>query len=244
MRTPFPYTVPLLMLVGCPRSAPSNTPTTEATPAAESPSPRAPDALVRDPGADFEALERELLRDSYRVEFTLQATGFVEARLRGVLRATPETLGLEATGSFAGQVVNLEFMDDGTRMRGRNGERKFDLPHSEHLRDAIGIGISRMGLLHSVAVLSGGRPPDGSGGGVREWVRVQNLRYERAITDIEPSTADLPDAPLSFELTVDGQPSGAATVWVEAARSLPVERHQRTEFADGTMNVRETYTWH
>lgn len=236
---------PLLLLAGCgPRATIDSSAASPQPEAAESPAPRTPDALVRDAASDFEALERELVRDTYRVEFSLRATGLLEANLRGVLRATPQTLGLEATGSFAGQVVNLEFMDDGERMRGRSGDRKFDLPHSEHLRDAIGIGISRMGLLHSVAVLLGGRPPDGVAGGVRDWVRVENLRHERAITDIETDTEDLPAPPLSFELTVDGQPSGAATLWYEGARSLPVERHQRTDFPEGAMNVRETYTWH
>ncbi len=242
---PLIYPFSLLLLAGCaPRATTDSAPASNPTTTPESPAPRAPDALARDAASDFEALERELVRDTYRVEFSLRATGLVEANLRGILRASPETLGIEATGSFAGQVVNLEFADDGERMRGRSGERKFDLPHSEHLRDAIGIGMSRMGLLHSVAVLLSGRPPDGVSGGVRDWVRVENLRHERAITDIETDTKDLPDPPLSFELSVDGQPSGAATLWYEAARSLPVERHQRTDFPEGAMKVRETYTWH
>ena len=182
---------------------------------------RPPDDIKSDAPADFAAIEAAIDAPTYRVEFTLDATGAVEAKLRGVLHVTPETVGLKATGSFAGQLVELEFTDDGERMRGRNVDRAFDLPHEPQVRDAIAVGLARMGLLHNVAQLVSGRPPEHASGGVRDWVKAENVRFARTVTEVEPLGEDVFDAPLSFELVVGGEPSGARNTVARAGVLAP-----------------------
>ncbi len=84
-----------------------------------------------------------------------------------------------------------------------------------------------MGVLHNVAMLVGGAVPDHADGGVTSWVRTQDHR-------------STPDGGLAFALLVDGQPSGEATLWLDAD-GFPLRREQVVPFGDTTMRVEERY---
>jgi hypothetical protein len=104
------------------------------------------------------------------------------------------------------------------------------------LNEAIVIGMTRMGILHNLAQLVGGQPPDHMEGGVRDWARVVAIE----------SSADEDDAghPLlrfDFGLVVAGQPSGTASLWIDAVSRLPLRREQTVQFASGEMKVIEVY---
>ncbi len=91
-----------------------------------------------------------------------------------------------------------------------------------------------MGLLHNLAMLTGGASPDHGGEGVKDWVQVEKLRWG---TRNDPETER---SSLEFDLIVGGQPSGAVVLWLNAA-GLPVEREQVTRFPQGDMLVTEIY---
>ena len=98
------------------------------------------------------------------------------------------------------------------------------------------IGLTRQGLLHNLAMLTAGRPPDHADGGVAEWVEV-----------VEPQLGP-PEVfgegqarPLEFAITVSDQPVGHATLWLDD-RGLPIERRQVVNFPEGQMRVTERYT--
>ena len=55
------------------------------------------------------------------------------------------------------------------------------------LNEAIVIGLTRMGHLHNIAVLTGGLPPDHSDGGAADWVRVANFARSDSVARPDPA---------------------------------------------------------
>ena len=98
------------------------------------------------------------------------------------------------------------------------------------------IGLTRQGLLHNLAVLSGGGPPEHGDGGMLESIDVRGLE----LGPIEQFGTQ-PAEPLSFQIVVAGTEVGRASLWLDA-RELPLERRQTVDFPDGQMRVTERYT--
>jgi hypothetical protein len=216
---------------------------------ASTPPPAAVDAAPTEPTPQDDAeqtlatIESALVEGEHRGTFRIVAEGVVTASVRGELVLGSDAVQIRATGTMAGAPLEVELLADGRRMRGTAGERSFDLPQADALRDALAVGLIRMGILHNVAVLNGARPPDHAEGGVRDWVQIEAPTRARTVTELEPTRDDLPSPPISMEIVVDGQPAGRATVWIDPDTNLPVERHQVVRFPEGEMRVRETYTW-
>lgn len=220
-------------------SGPRDVPT--AAPAA--PEPTLPREAVVASGqsaqARLEGVERALTREAVRLRFDVTSAGVLESRMVGVLEMDGDRVELEARGTFAGQAVELLFDADGTRMRGRGGARAFELSQPAGLREAIAVGMVRMGILHTLAVLAAGAPPDHAQGGVRDWLTLSVLPDAPTVAVMEPLHEVLPSDPLTFDVRVDGEPAVHATLWVEDG--LPRERQQLTRFAQGEMTVREAF---
>lgn len=191
----------------------------------------------------LDTLESALQTGSYRVELGMHAEGAVRVAMRGELTVDEQRVVLRATGTFGGQPATVELIADGERMKGTGPGGTFDLPEPEGLREAIAIGWTRMGLLHNIALLVAGRPPDHAEGGVGQWVVVHDLQRSRTVTELEPATASLPDDPISMQIEVSGQRAGRATLWLDPRTRMPLERHQIVDFDEGQMRVRETYAW-
>lgn len=227
--------VTLAVVVGVPGCArpPSASPAAEPRSAA----PAAEPALS--PETAFEELERRLSRTPWRLRFELEAEGAVVASLVGTLSIADE-IQLEAKGSFAGGEHDVRLWTEGDHLRaGARDAPTLDVPRPPELAPALVIGMTRMGPLHNVAMLVGGRPPDGADGGVREWVRT--LEHAR----VQPegaSEAGGGETGLSFAIEVGGQRVGRATLWLDA-RGLPVRREQLVEFPQGSMKVVDRYEW-
>lgn len=225
--------VTLALLVGVPSCARSPGPA--ASPPAEPQS--APSRAEPEPSPEtaFAQLEQRLSQAPWRVRFEVETEGVVVASLVGLLSIADE-IELEAKGSFAGGEHDVRLWTEGDRLRaGPRGAPSLDVPRPPELAAALVIGTTRMGPLHSVAMLVGGRPPDGADGGVREWVRTsEHERVHAAGADGETG--------LAFAIEVAGQRVGRATVWLDA-RGLPVRREQLVEFPEGSMKVVERYEW-
>jgi hypothetical protein len=184
------------------------------------------------------ALEQRLLeagQTSFR--FDIRAVGAVQAALVGHARTGPdETAEIVADGSFAGSDAALRLTADGASMHGGNGTIGFDLGSPPALREGLLIGFVRMGLLHNLAMLSGGSPPDRTDGTVREWVQ-----YSDVTLGPEESVAGVPARRFNFTVVVNGQPSAVAELWVDAKTGLPIRRVQVVSFPEGAMRVLEQY---
>jgi len=185
----------------------------------------------------FAEFEERLLTSDFSLEFNIVASGPYPAQLAGTTTLSgADDASVKANGVFAGQSASIRLTAHDGRMKGGNGALEFDQATPEALREAMVIGLTRMGLLHNLAMMSSGAPPDHADGGVRDWVQAANLKLETdALIEGRPAVA------FSFAVVVSGEDSGSATLWVDAETGLPLKREQVVSFGNGEMRVTETY---
>jgi hypothetical protein len=182
-----------------------------------------PPADTTDPAAAFQGLEARLLEtSSARVSFRITAEGALSVALDGVLvLASDDRLSLEADGTFGERAVRVELSVAHGEMTGGNETEIFRQPAPARVREAVLIGLTRMGLLHNLARLVAARPPDRAAGGVADWVQAVDVRW------LSPGDEDAGPG-VWFGILVAG---------------LPVLRLQTVRFPQGEMRVREEYSW-
>lgn len=184
------------------------------------------------PEVAFKTLEERLLHaQEVKLAFRVSAVGAVSADIHGILEMeTGAGILLKGRGSFGGDSVDLELRADNYQVEfGNRSERKVaDTPPK--LREALLIGLTRMGILHNLARLTGNALPDHAEGGIREWVVVDSFTRDTQCEDA-----------ISFALTVAGTHSGSATLQISPS-GQPVERHQTVHFPSGEMRVVEQYS--
>ena len=188
------------------------------------------------PDVSLEALEAVLTESSTPVHlpFTVEADGAVEAALTGDLFLGAEgEARLQAEGTFAGRPLDVLLVSDGTRMTWTGQETPVSVPSG--LRDALVVGLTRMGILHNLARLSGGAPPDHMEGGVRDWVVLSPDTAGAAPEAVEAG----PD--LARTITVAGTPSGSFRLVFGPGGAAPRVRRQGVDFPQGRMDVVERY---
>jgi len=178
----------------------------------------------------FERLEQRLLNaDSICVRFHIESSGAVASKLHGSARFVQSGNGatMQAAGTFAGKDVDLKLESaNGRLLLGPDGQ--YDKATPPALYEALVIGLTRMGLLHNLAMLSAGMPPDHGDGGVREWVQADRISGEG------------PDDAIEFTVVVSGKDSGVVNLHIDP-RGLPLLREQTVHFAEGAMHVVERY---
>lgn len=197
-------------------------------------------AAAADPEAmaAFAALEDRLLQaGTVDMTFDIRATGALDAALSGTatVSASGEVM-LTGKGIFAGVEADIGLRSAKGSMRGGNGGQAFVAPAPQALQEALLIGVTRMGLLHNLAALSAGSPPDRTDGTMREWVTVEDM----ALEDAAP-IGGIPTRAFSFTVVVGGQPSAVARLWVDAGTGMPIRRTQTVSFPEGEMRVLEQY---
>lgn len=215
----------------------------EAPPGAEHASPSAAAAPADErseaPETTFSGLERRLGQTPWRLRYALEAEGAVVASLVGSMSLADE-VELEVAGHFAGAEHDLRLWTQGDRLHGGPaGAPTLDLPRPPELAPALVIGMTRMGLMHNVAMLVGGAAPDHADGGVSEWVRARDLQRVTASRD---AAAAADSTGLRFDIEVSGQRTARATLWLDA-HGLPTHREVTVEFPEGQMRVVERYEW-
>ena len=185
-----------------------------------------------EPAAMFSALEERLLNaGTVRFDFHVSAQGALEADLRGAFAIGPADLAqLTAVGQFGGQPVDLLLRSEDEELEFGNKSNRTLAARPPHLKEALLIGLTRMGILHNLARLTSASAPDHADGGVREWVTVGSFAAEASDPDV-----------LSFDLTVAGQPAGSASLAVDSQGRLLVRR-QTVLFPSGEMRVVERYS--
>jgi hypothetical protein len=193
-----------------------------ADPAAAADSPAPPEAVFRN-------LEERLLgTPAWRLRYTITAEGAVAASLSGTLQlADSNQVELHATGTFAGAPATLHLRSDGRRMDGGSAKRTFTAATPPELRESVIIGLTRMGLLHTLARLTGGTGSDHATGGVQEWVRVKDLTGEKA-----DAVGPAEFRQLRFAIFVSGERSGTAMLRIHRDSGLPERREQTVALND------------
>jgi hypothetical protein len=184
---------------------------------------------VESSASELTDLERRL-QDADRVEiaFEIESTGAVASQFRGTLVWVHDgELRLDASGEFLGQPQQLELHADATTLEVRvAGEPRHQGPRPAALIEAMVLGLTRQGLLHNLAMATGGHPPERADGGIDEWIQV---------------SGETNGPPLEFDIHVQGQRVGHATLSLDEA-GRPTERRQTVEFPEGQMHVVERYT--
>jgi hypothetical protein len=185
------------------------------------------------------ALERRM-QAAARVEigYVIESEGAVVSQLEGKLIWERDgALAWTVTGMFMGEPQQLELRGDARTLEIVSaGQSRWTGPRPPALVEAVAIGLTRQGLLHNLAMLVGGLPPDHAEGGVAEWVAA----VEPQLGESEVFGAG-EARPLEFQITVSDQLVGRATLWLDE-RGLPIERRQVVNFAEGQMRVTERYT--
>lgn len=194
-------------------------------------------AIAQDAEALFQRMEQSLLeRSTLQLTTEVRSEGAFESSLEGsVWLEAGNRATFDVAGSFGGP-ADLRLASDGERLRGGSAAGEFDVATPAHLNEAIVIGLTRMGILHNLARLVGGAPPDHMEGGVQDWVQVVEVR-----TEPEEDADGRALRRFDFGLVVDGVRSGTASLWVDAESSLPVRREQTVQFDEGEMRVTEVY---
>ena len=185
------------------------------------------------PEAQFQALEERMLNaKTLSMNFHVLSEGVVSTDLLGGLEIHAGGLTkLHCSGMFGERHVDLLLStdDDGNLLLGKDSN-PIVLPRPPHLEEALIIGLTRMGILHSLAQMGGQNPPDHSDGGVREWAVVSSIAQD----PVNP-------AALSFDLVVGGQPAGQVSLELDS-RGRPTVRNQLAHFIVGEMTLVEEYT--
>lgn len=194
-----------------------------------------------DEGAEaaLAAVEQRLL-DARQIGFgfDIKAVGVVRAALSGSATIGPgNDAGIIAKGEFGGAPADITLSADSEAMGGGNGDMRFEADTAPALREGLVVGLVRMGLLHNLAMLSGGEPPDRIDGTVRDWVTYTNVSVVQ-----NDRAGGIPARRFQFTVVVDGQPAAIADLWVDAETGLPLRRVQVVNFADGEMRVLEQYS--
>jgi hypothetical protein len=207
-----------------------------APPPPAAPSPPPPPA----PSNPLEALEQRLTSArTFRLHARLASGGRIESHFDGALVAGPERrIRLTMQGALGGKDVDVMFQCDGARMGGgARGQPFDDMPAAPALREGIAVAFVRMGLLHNIARLSSGLPPDYLDGKAREHLQVVGLT-QRPGQDVRGAQT----LELSWSLTVDGKEhAGDETLWLDQRTGLPVRRRVVVHFPEGDMEDGEEY---
>lgn len=159
--------------------------------------------------------------------FDIRGGGVFLSELRGGLNIAGDEIRAAAHGDFAGQTVALSLIADRQTMLVNNRE---PVPTAPHLREVLVVGMTRIGLLHNLARLSGDLEPDHSQQGIGDWLAI-------------PAVGESGDR-LIFDIHVSGTRAACATLDFRGATAttLPSDREQIVYFDEGEMNVSESYT--
>ncbi len=182
-----------------------------------------------DPGQVLiDKLETRLMRArTVHIVASSTASGAVNAALDSELfLGEGQRARLDVHGTFEGRPVTTWFVCDGESMqvRGRGA-----VPSAPEVRDALVIGLVRMGLLHNAALLVGGAAPDHAAGGVRGWVKAERPRSREPATDI------------AYDVVVKHDVLGEAVLSLSAEEE-PVARTAEMHFEEGDMKSTEKFT--
>ena len=197
-----------------------------------------PGALAASGEALFAELEKRL-QDAKNVKIgaVITATGTINVKVAGETQlVSGKQLRFGFRGKFMGEQWTAELFSNDTDTRWRTEDDFFTSERGPELEQSILLGFTRMGLLHNIAVIGSGNPPDHADGGVADWVQAVNFSDV-----VDEDLKGRATRRIEFGILVDGQDSGTATLWLDAETGMPARREQTVQFPDGEMKVVEIY---
>ena len=182
------------------------------------------------PAELFTQIEDRLLNaETVSFKTHITAEGAVQATFDATYQGHGE---LDGKGSFAGRNVEVALRGDAQQIVRSVNDQRVEAAAPSALGEGMIVGLTRMGLLHNLAMLQGGQAPDRIDGGVREWVRVSEH-------ELGPAKGEA--LPVRFVIHVDGTRVATATLWIDSTTNLPLRREQVVQFPGGEMRVMEEY---
>jgi hypothetical protein len=184
------------------------------------------------------SLEQRLLSaHSFHIRARLASGGRIESHFEGTLVAGEgQRMHLALEGSFGGRDASAQLVCDGSKMRGGSREQPFTFDAPPALREGVVVGFVRMGLLHNVAGLANGKPPDHVDGKARLWLDVVGADHGPGETVRGAATERW-----TWALYADHKRAADETLWLDAQTGLPLRRRVTVHFAEGDMDVGEEY---
>jgi hypothetical protein len=126
------------------------------------------------------------------------------------------TIGADTKITYKGNVM------------GKDVDSTWEHATTPELRDAILIGITRMGLLQNVVLFSRERPPANVEGHIREALTAHDF-------------AKVPGGGISYKLRAGNREMADAVIKINSKTHYPMSRKMTTHLDTGDMKVSETY---
>jgi hypothetical protein len=159
----------------------------------------------------FEQMEEALVSRPVQGKTISHAEGSVNADVESTL-----TIGADTKIAYKGNVM------------GKDVDSTWEHPTTPELRDAILIGMTRMGLLHNVVLFTRDRPPANVEGHVRESLIAHDF-------------AKAPGGGIAYKLRVGNREMGEGVVKINSKSHYPMSRKLTAHLDNGDMRVSETY---
>ena len=176
--------------------------------------------------------------------FEIEAKGENASKMLGTLRFYEgNALHLQAEGNYKSAAVQLlvDSRDAAgttrTLTRGPEVSSHRDPPAAK-LREAVALGVFRMGLLHNLVQLALDQPVDHADGGFADWVKLTGVTDGHSDNVSNESCRRV-----DFGIQVSGRTMGEASVCISDLTGLPLHRRQTVHFPTGDMTVNETFKW-
>jgi hypothetical protein len=182
---------------------------------------------------NFEALLARAGR--FDVKAHVVSSGAIDSDLNAdVGVANAGIVVIRVKGTLQGKPDEVVFRTDGiVTMVGKDGQQT-RLQPGKSMRQAVQVGFARLGLWHNLLLLSHGAQPEHNTGGILEWVTVANIHYA------SPTKKGLTG--LAFDVSIEGDRVGQATLWLDETTKMPVRREQSISIDGKTVNTVEEYS--
>jgi hypothetical protein len=159
----------------------------------------------------FEQMEEALLAQPVTGKTFSHAEGSVQCDIESTI-----TIGPDSKVVYKGNVM------------GKDVDSTWEHPTTPELRDALLIGISRMGLMHNIVLFTRERPPANVEGHIREALTVHDF-------------AKAPNGAISYKLKAGNREMAEATIKINSKSHYPMTRKMTVHLDSGDMKVSETY---
>jgi hypothetical protein len=176
--------------------------------------------------------------------FELDSRGANAAHMTGTLELIDgNAIHLVAEGNFKSEPVQIELDSrdssgiNRSTTKGASVSSHRDPPASK-LRQALAVGLARMGLLHNLVTLALDKPIEKLEGGIDEWVKAIEVKSGAA-----ESINGEPCRRVESVVQVEGQRMGESSLCISDATALPLQRNLTVHFPEGDMTLVETFKW-
>ena len=182
---------------------------------------------------DLEALLARAGRFDLRAHVV--STGAVDSDLTAdVGVANAGIVVIRAKGTLQGKPDDVVFRTDGIVTMLGKADQQTRLQPGKSMRQAVQVAFARVGLWHNLLLLSHGAQPEHNAGGILEWVTVANLHYASALKKGQTG--------LAFDISIENQPVGHATLWLDDTSKMPIRREQSITIDGKTVKTVEEYS--